>query len=505
MGISIYKAPIAEGEELVKRLLIEEFHIEPGSAEKTAKNEAKPHFEQLKDTCFILAESIYIDRVFRDSYYHYYSSKLNRYKRDCIRLSFFDGDIDLSKLRSPDYVQEIIRLYRGFIILRPTIPFIIGRSVISSKLLKSENFQLCSAKIQTTFNGIKLSVDGFPHSSQDTETLSCAETTLWAIMEYFSNKYPDYTPTLPSKIISTLNKVTSERQLPSRGLNVQQLSFALREFGFGTRIYSRIEYGDDFERLISTYIESGIPLILGIDNLPAGNIGHALLCVGHEKISEEQIDQLPVYQFTNKELQASITANTHTIFDYDAIKKDFIFIDDNFPAYQKADLSNPTLHYSPDWHDCKIKHFIAPLYHKIYLEAFEAKNFILKYIIQGPEPIAVNSNLLIKVYLTSSRSFKDGLSLTDDFQTDVRDIILDLLMPKFIWVGELSTKELLKQHQSFGLIILDATEPNIFYSKPLLFAAYNGFILKLNQNEGKFEKELLPLHPFKCFLKNLKS
>jgi len=505
MSITIYKASITHGEELVKELLRIEFNIDISIAEKIAKKEAAPHFEQYKDSCCILAESTYIDRVFRDSYYHYYSSKLNRYNRDCIRLSFFDGDIDLSQLRKTEYISQIKDQYRGFIILRPTIPFIIGRSVISPRILKNNNFQSCSVIIPTTFNGIKLSVEGFPHSSQDTETISCAETTLWATMEYFSNKYPDYCPILPSKIIATLNKVTTERQLPSMGLNVQQLSFALREFGFGTKIYSKDVYGEEFERLISTYIDSGIPLILAIDNRPAGTIGHAILCIGHETVTEDKIDQLTTYPFVNKELQQAIELKGQTVYDYDAIKKDFIFIDDNFPAYQKANLSSPTLHYGPDWENCKIKHFIAPLYHKIYLEAFEAKNFILKYLIQGPEPIVINSNLLIKVFLTSSRSFKDGLSLSNDFQPDIRDILLDLLMPKFIWVGELGTKNFLKQNHAEGIIILDATEPNILYSKPLLFAAYNGFILKINHQNAKFEKELLPLHPFKCFTNNLKS
>ena len=99
---------------------------------------------------------------------------------------------------------------------------------------------------------MKFEVKGFPHSSQDAETISCAETTLWALMEYFGNKYPEYRPVLPSDIIKTLKQVSSERQVPSKGLNIQQMSFALKEYGFGTRIYSRHQYGSSFENLLST-------------------------------------------------------------------------------------------------------------------------------------------------------------------------------------------------------------------------------------------------------------
>jgi hypothetical protein len=78
-------------------------------------------------------------------------------------------------------------------------------------------------------------------------------------------------------------------------------------------------------------------------------------------------------------------------------------------------------------------------------------------------------------------------------------------MPKFIWVGELTTKALLKQDKATGLVILDATEPNMSYYKPVILTAYDGFILKLNQVDGSIEKDVLPLHPFKCFCKNLKT
>jgi hypothetical protein len=126
------------------------------------------------------------------------------------------------------------RQYRGFIVLRPTIRNIIGRNVVSPKALKNNNFICCTTKFHSTANSVKFKANGFPHSSQDTETISCAETTLWAIMEYFGNKYPDYKPVLPSRIIEVLKRISTERQIPSRGLRIDQISYALREFDFGT-------------------------------------------------------------------------------------------------------------------------------------------------------------------------------------------------------------------------------------------------------------------------------
>ena len=86
----------------------------------------------------------------------------------------------------------------------------------------------------------------------------------------------DYKPVLPSKIIQTLNKVSSERQIPSKveysGTNV----FALKRIWFWNKnIYSRQQYNKWIWRnLLSCYIESGIPIIIAMENSTHGSIGH---------------------------------------------------------------------------------------------------------------------------------------------------------------------------------------------------------------------------------------
>jgi hypothetical protein len=505
MSISIYLAPIANGAELVKKLVKDEFGInDDNNAQFLYDNFVRKHFEKFKDNTYLLAESCYVDKVYRDSYYHYYSSKLTKYKRNCIRISIFEGEIPESYFWQEDKQAELASKYRGFIILRPTDPYIIGRSIISPRALKINNFRCCTTKFHTTANGFKFTVDGFPHSSQDTETISCAETTLWALMEYFSNKYSDYKPILPSQIIQTLNKVSFERQIPSKGLNITQMSFALKEFGFGTRIYSRAQYQNEFDGLLSCYIESGIPLIIAMENRPIGSIGHALLAVGHEEIDEAKVDAIPS-SVLNDGLRAKTMAKNITIYDYDSVKKDFIFIDDNQPVYQRATLDNPASHYPAQWHSCKITYFIVPLYTKIYLEAFEAKNYILNFLIAGPEPLNNNSKTLLRFYLASSRSFKDDIAKNTSIQEDLKVLLLEAFMPKFIWVAEISTKDLIKQKRADGLVVLDATEANIYFNKPLILAAYQGKLVISDEKTGKLESNLLPLKDFSIFRHNLNA
>jgi hypothetical protein len=337
------------------------------------------HFDQLIDSIYIFIEIPYIDKVYRDSYYNYFSTKLSRYERDCLRLSFFDKEIKNEDFQNESKIEELQKSYLGFMILRPTDPQILGRSVITPRALKSNEFLCVKAEVGATVNSIKFKISGFPYSSQDTETISCAETTIWAIMEYFGNKYPEYKPVLPSQIINVLKQVSTERQIPSTGLNIQQIAFALKEFGFGTKIYSKTEFGENtFKRLFSTYIESGIPIIVSVENRPTGNIGHAIISIGHEKITDTHIDSLSTTNGLEPGIQRLFTDKNISLYDNDDIDKSFVFIDDNLPAYRLAHLDSPTIHYtSAQWHSCRITYFIVPLYPKIYLEAHRAKNFFL--------------------------------------------------------------------------------------------------------------------------------
>ncbi|RZL53709.1 MAG: hypothetical protein EOO93_20705, partial [Pedobacter sp.] len=491
MNISLYIEPIKNSAELIQMLLVQEFDITENFAKLLFEKKIKSHIEKLKDSIYLVAETNYIDRVYRDSYYHYYSSKLVAYKRNCIRISLFDSQIEASDFRLEEKREKLQVAYLGFFVLRPIEPHVVGRSIISPNALKTATFQICTTAYHNTVNTVKLSVAAFPHSSQDTETISCAETTLWAMMEYFSNRYAEYKPLLPSKIIQTLNKVTSERQVPSKGLNIQQMSFALREYGFGTRIYSLPQYPDEFDRLISCYAESGIPIIIAMEDFEG--IGHALLCIGHETIKEGHIDALKAHKFKPSVLKDKANTKNIVLYDFDSIEKEFIFIDDNQPVYQTALLSKPAAHYNANWHKCKITHFIVPLYTKIYLEAYEAKNFIARFLISGPEPLNNDSEVLLRTYLASSRSFKDVLATNSSFSSDLKDIILELAMPKFIWITEISNKELMKSKKANGVIILDATEANIIFNKPLIIASYQGKVINFEADTKKLEKNDLPL------------
>jgi len=442
---------------------------------------------ELKVDLYVYVEHPYVDKMYRDTYYNYFASKRDDYPRDTIRLSFFKSEVKEEDFRNINENNELQEKYLGFVILRPTYPFVIGRNVISPKAFKSNDVICCLVNYTATVNGLKLDVKGFPHSSQDQETITCAETTVWSILEYFGNKYPEYRPYQPSQVNAVLGKFSFERLIPSKGLTAGQISFALREFGFGVKIYAKAPYGDDFERLLKIYIESGIPVVGAMQNTQG--IGHALNIIGRSNLTKEKIDDLSIYK------QISNNVN---VYDFADINFEYVFIDDNYPPYRQTTLDKPASYYTnPKWLGCEITSFIVPLYPKIYMEAGEARSTAISLV--DSLGLIANKDILIKTFLTSSRSFKNEISLNGSLDETVKELLLSISMPKFIWVTELSDKDLILQGLVNGMVILDATEPKRFGIISALIE--NNYIAN---NLTQFKTISLPLHPFKGYSNNLK-
>ncbi|QJB38283.1 hypothetical protein HF324_10555 [Chitinophaga oryzae] len=488
------------------QIMEEEFSISPGMAAEAYDNRLDEYFRRLKEDMQLVIEYPYVDKVYRDSYYAYFSSKRRRYQKDCIRVSLFDGEVLPEHFRSAAGVASLQERYRGFVVLRPTMPNIIGRSVVSPYALQEHRFLSLAGKYQTTVNAVKLVATGFPHASQDTETLTCAETSLWAVMEYFAGRYPEYKPVMPSVITDTLRSRSSFRQIPSEGLNIEQMGFALREFGFGTKAYSRARLSQgSFLNLLSVYVESGIPLLVAVSNRHCGGtIGHAMLIVGRSETSDTDIDQLTVEQEENQVLAEAMRCSGVSIIDNAAMKRNFVFIDDNFPAYQLARLEQPTSYYrDPEWQKCEITHFLVPLYPKVYLEAVEARDYMKQLLLDDVLGIPAGAELFVRIFLTSSRSYKDYWALEPGFHRDFKDLIVTVPMPKFIWVGEISSRRLIKQRKAKGFIVLDATEPRMFNYGALIAWGYNDRVCCKNGLGGQLIQNYLPLGAFNIFINNL--
>lgn len=493
MEINFYLTEKSASGEQILDFLMNECKYPSNYANYLVNNVYENFIADLREDLVFAIEYPYVDKFYRDCYYNYYSSKLEYYTRFSLKIGIFEPGIHPDDFASAVGKKKLQENFLGFFTVRPTHPKIMGRNVLSPNAFKGTHVNCCYSHFDITVFNVKLRAKGFPHASQDGETITCAETTLWSCMEYFSHKYPEYQPLQPSRIVELLKNHTFERQLPSKGLNILQLSAALKHIGFGSIIYSAQDYGVQFEALLGCYVESGIPVILALQN--GKKINHASLAIGRESITPELIDSCPV----------ALIQNSITIKDLNNAKCKYIFIDDNLPPYQRGLYDSPCDYYNNhEWQLCKIEHFIVPLYKRIYLEAYQAKMFVNSLLLETSYfNIPAGAEIFIRCLLASSRSFKEKVAFDASMHPYMKQLITATALPKFIWVAELSTAVLAKAAKANGLILIDATEANTKYLNPLILGFFNNIFLTFAPEKRDFDKNYLSFGEFNAYTNNL--
>lgn len=439
----------------------------------------------LRQELVMVIETDYVDKVYRDSYYTYFSTKLKRYARNCIRVSFFEPTIQNESVFFSLDNKSIQDAYRGFLVIRPLVKCI-GRNAIDvkAKIQPNDSILIRKAEIPSSCLGVKLKVRAFPHASQDAELMTCAETTIWEMLEYFGRKYSSYNLVLPTDILKSIQSSSFERQIPSKGLRLEQISLALQQQGFGCKIYQEVG-NPKFKELLTCYIESGIPLAVVME---CGGERHAVVCIGRPKINRKIINQETKginknYYFWNKNINK------------------FVFNDDNCPCYEIRDYSEPANYLGKG----KITHFIVPLYKKIYLpaeQAIDKSNFLIEREINAPE------GSYIRTFLTSSRSFREYIKKNKSLTPNLKMALLLRDLPKFIWITEITYNQMdFINEKVNAIIVLDATgittADDPFLS--LIFILGSGKLTIFNAEKHLFENFLLTLPTiFDSFDGNLK-
>ncbi len=418
----------------------------------------------LKKDIYIIFEFPYVDKSYRDSFYSHYSSRHSDLPRNAVRISLFDTEVKTEDIFESKKIVEIQKSYLGYFVIRPTKSSLLGRNYISPKALQDQDFVSCLCRISTSVFGIPLTVDAFPHSTQDKIVATCAETSIWSIMEYFSNKYSEYSPALTSKITHVINETFYQRSLPSNGLTALQISSALRAFGFATRVYSKgneKEVGGLF-RTVSDYVESGIPVVIAVTGDRMG--GHALLLTGHTEIDLKKVKLTKPIEGIGDKGKIKIFNKELLFFDSADFEKDFISIDDNKRAYHPLNLKKPLSHYGePKFHMGEIKSVIVPLQNRIYMESKTARELMFQ-LIQNPtygineSEIMNDEPWIFRLFLTSTKSFKKRLRDTQaKLESELASLLLKSHFPRFLWVAEFARESKYRNKEGRNSLYLDAT------------------------------------------------
>lgn len=468
------------------------------------------------DLITMVIESDHVDRQYRDSFYSYFSQKYSSFERNCLRLAFFKGEVKYTDFMSD--ISNIRHDLLGTIVLRPLNVGNIGHTLLDPHKLKINGYvQTCKFKVMIC--GRKFVIKAFPYLTQDNETMSCAETALFNLIQYYSEKYCEYRILMPSEILHTLEVSSYERVLPSQGVNDACMAKVLQEGHFHPRLYPFENEGEEaFEELFYAYVESGIPFILGLPQ-------HAVICIGHGpvdfKIDHHKLSDIVSYDiFENKKIYYISTAQ---------LVDEYIFMDDNQVPYvistvdkltakyydnmettddedYEEEINNENngfdlgdnlltdrVAYSDETFPGMKKRFdslLVPLYKRIFLDASRAKSIFDEHFLHNPDFIeeiqeaygdatwgcAENNPFVWRMYLASSNSYKDFKCKTAP-NIDIFKYYSSQSYPRFIWVLEIGTISTFSEQEARVEVILDATSSSNSNTWAILSIGYKGHMV----------------------------
>lgn len=452
---------------------------------------------ELKDDLFFYIEYPYIDNHYRDTYYSYYSAKFQTYERNCLRVHIFSENVS-------DNITDNDNRYLGYFIVRPLAAHPLGKSFISPKAFKNNNFVCCLCKQTVNLTGVRLSVNAFPHVVQDEETHKCAESVIWMLLSYFGTKYGSHSSLLPSDIRKQIGAVLRHRLLPSSGLTLEEITICLNSTNHNCLYYLFDNKAGSLSPLyfivMQIYIESGMPFIVAYTDENDAN-GHVVLSIGHENI-----DFNDVY----KTFSGLGDRNWHEVSEY---KKNLVFIDDNFSPYVVDNCEGEIERYKPEKSgdkgiNYKVRGFIVPTHKHMYMDALAAYKLVTTIFNEKITGLAASSGRrwITRLLLTSSKDFKHALLDDDYINDDYRTLFLNMLMPRFIWLCEIYDENTYKpnlhgEQVCSGLMLIDVTEVNSLSS----VLAYVVDDIFYKNRETYFEPVAAIKFEKKAYMHNLKG
>lgn len=436
----------------------------------------------------ILMEEEYVDLDFLDEYRGFYSRKFDKHKKYCSRFHFFSQEITVEDLPNLEKFKEY---YLGYVIVRPLSAFIIGRTVLSPKVLDQDNyFVLCQDDFTPNIAGHELNVKGVAFLQQDTQVGCCATASLWMATKVLSRKF-EFRSYSPAEITTMATKydVRLGRPIPSEGLAVGQMCSALREMGYEPKLHLP-KSKTNAKEIIYLYVESQFPVLLAIHqpDKPEDE-GHVITVIGH------------TYRCPTDPTMFGLDKSEPSVGDYTLSSQwvdKFIVHDDRIGPYIELEMCDSKQEYSEpvklrtdsEVLECKqiyeypcpvqIKYedkgkvkseiwnldvIIVPLPPGIYSTAEhvekKAKRFLSMVKKHAIEPYASQlKGVVIRCYLCRSNEFKKNRP--EKMVVDLKCYYRGKPLPKYLWVVELSRKEWMNEKRKearimMGEILIDAT------------------------------------------------
>jgi hypothetical protein len=276
------------------------------------------------------------------------------------------------------------------------------------------------------------------------------------LFRYLSERYTKYPEKYPYDIVMLNNDLRYGRRFPGRGLYMDQVAAMFGAFGLEAEPYTvedlvpthrdalrgwaSVEWSDQadyFQSLLVSYIESGLPPVIGIEH---DGGGHAAVAfgIGYQRAPARHRTSatIPASDFV-----ASITVNDDNWAPYRRVLRDGVEPDPMGPEYAWKGIDS----------------MVVPLPDKLLLAAQHADLWatsVLNELGQPDVPQADAGGFIRRLVATSSRNYKAWKARNWDW---IGDTLLRFPLPHFLWLCEVYTLNGWTTREAVAEVALDGT------------------------------------------------
>lgn len=435
-----------------------------------------------------LVESLYIDRDYSSDYRRFYAQTFRTYDRHCRRVHFFAEDVQRI-LSQPTWTERTRALqatskrsYLGFSVIRPLRNAPIGRTILRGDGPAGKDLEAvvtCRANARANLLGAELDVTGTYFMQQDARVGACAQVAIWTGARHMHQRHK-YNWLSVADITRLAAPTTSEEatSLPAGSdfLTSERMIRAIHEMGFQPLCVEG--RGKEISSAILPYVESGLPVILGLQQ--GNSLGHAVTVIGRvftkqKKPTNQIADYIPAYivhddqagpymllpstqrikQFgfdTNQLIRHRLHGTTEIELN---MEDHAVFAVALMPmrAFSTARAAEHTAlgRFNAAMSD------MANIRARLVAHNAPVNDRLLDELIEAYD----KDKVVVRTYLTSAAGYRNHIA-QGTASNDLKDLLMRLHLPHFTWVTEISTIDSYNQaspgmRRMYGHSILDAT------------------------------------------------
>ena len=368
--------------------------------------------------------------------------------------------------------RQLQRAILGFVTLRPLRHAPVGASILRD-LAKAP--VTCSDVFPVHIAGREFEVSGTPYLQQDNAVGACAQASIWVALRTLRKRVGNSAYSPAELTVAATKHFTFNRVFPGRhGLTTHQMLEAIRSAGHDPLIVEPTgttldEKAQEAVKFATPYLESGLPVIIGLNNPVSG--GHAVVAIGytHQAPGIGYPDLLTIHN-DNTGCYISLPRHPPTAASY-ALEQSMALITPLpdgicMTAAEAETLANSAIR------------FAAPFL--LSLPPFgDPTTYATRF---GAAP-----NWLLRIFLSTRHSFRNWATNEQDLDAPTRVTYRTAALPKFIWIAEIHDKLIFERgafnnKSRLGEVIFDASA-DALHGDALLFLRLSGKLVGANAPE----------------------